>query len=173
MIAAVELGTDFLGVRGVAGRGVEIHHGIECLAVADPLIDGRAGLFALLGVIICASKGVMVQPITRMPWVWARSIICRNPEITSSAFAPRPMSLMPSRTVNHFTPATLMASRSKRPRAFVPTPSTNTRLPAIPSFARPTFAVPCWRPDVARVYTASCGPSRAWNARRRLWNRRR
>ncbi len=57
MIAAVEFGTDFLGVRRVARRGIEIHYGIECLAVADPLIDGCAGLFPLLGVIICAFEG--------------------------------------------------------------------------------------------------------------------
>ena len=51
------------------------------------------------------------------------------------------MSLMPSISVTHLTPGWLSTSRSKRASALAPAPSRSTRLPPIPMFATPMFAV--------------------------------
>ena len=111
MVAGVNGGQKCVRMIGISHRGFEVDEAVEDAAGANPFVYGPADGFAFFGVIAGAMIRVRVQPITAMPWAWARTTIWLRAEIRSAAVRPasgvpckRPMSLMPSRIRRYLAP---------------------------------------------------------------------
>ncbi len=113
VIAGIELRFEALRVVGIAGGGFEVDDRVEGTRGPDPLIDSRPDRFAVLASVarsfvrrqraaddfdpmrVCAIDDLLKDP---------DQIVFRDRVGWRFAAPSVPMSLMPSRIINHFTP---------------------------------------------------------------------